>query len=193
MITLDENHIYRLDGQIIPGCSQILKSCGLSDYSNVPKDILDAASNFGTAVHLATALWDKNTLDMSTLSEPLVPYLEGWKRFIDDYKPTVLTEWTENPMGSVKYRFGCTPDRVLIVRDKIWVLDIKTTSSILPSIAIQTAAQAICIKENYKKVHKRVAIQLTENNYKLFPFDKPSDEATFLACLRVFNWKKENL
>lgn len=191
--TLDENHIYRLDGVIIPGCSEILKSCGVSDYSAVPKNVLEASAQFGRAVHSACELWDKATLDMENLSAPLIPYLDVWKQFLDDYKPGFLFDWIETPTGSIKHRFGCTPDRVFIIRDKVWILEIKTTSSILPSVSLQLAAQSIAVSEHYGKVNKRAAIQLTDSGYKLFPFDNPTDESVFLNCLKIQQWKERNL
>jgi hypothetical protein len=193
-LTFDKNtHTYYLDDKKIPSCSAILSSCGMSDYSQVPKDVLEASAKFGSAVHKCCELWDKSTLDESSLSAPLIPYRKHWIQFLCDFNAVIVKDYIETPIGSLKYRFGCTPDRVLVIKNKVWVLEIKTTSTILPAVGLQLAAQKIAIEENYGKVHNRVAIQLTEDGYKLFPLDDPSDESTFLACLRVWNWKERNL
>lgn len=191
--TLDENHIYRLNDKIIPGCSEILKDMGLSDYSNARQDVLEAAAKFGSAVHKACDLHDRGTLDYKTLSAPLVPYLDGWKKFISDYQAVVVPDWIERISGSLRWRFGVTPDRVLVIKDRVVVCEIKSTTSIMRSVALQTAAQKIAVEENYGKVHRRIAVQLTDSSYKIHEFKNQNDEETFICARKLYAWKKENL
>lgn len=196
-ITLDDQHIYRLDGVIIPGCSEILKDARLSDYSRVRPEVMEAASLFGQAVHAACELFDKGVLDETSLSFPLIPYLDGWKNFRNNYQPVIVPDWIERATGSVKWRFGCKPDRVLLFRDKVCVVEIKSTAAIMPSVAIQLAAQKIAVEENYKKVHRRIAVQLTGEDdgcgYQFHEFKKPTDEETFICARKLYQWRKENL
>ena len=89
MIEFDEaTHTYRDKGVLVPGVTSILSP--LSDFSFVNPDVLEAASAFGTAVHLACELWDNGQLDEDALDPALVPYLAGWKQFSEDWK----VEWT---------------------------------------------------------------------------------------------------
>jgi len=195
--TLDSGHIYRLDGNIVPGYSQIIKELALSDYSHVPQAIMDAASLFGDAAHKACELDDLGTLDMDTLSAPLLPYLQGWANFKEDYKAIVIPEWVERVSGSVRWRFGCKPDRVLDFPKGLGVTEIKTTTTIMPSVALQTAAHKIVFEEETKKkIVLRYAVQLAPEaprGYRIKEFKNKTDEETFICARKLYAWKKENL
>ena len=57
VLTFDEaSHTYRIDGQVVPGVTSVLKP--LTDYSMVPPADLQAAADFGKAVHRACELDD---------------------------------------------------------------------------------------------------------------------------------------
>lgn len=195
--TLDENHIYRLDGQIIPGFSEIAKAEGLSDYSHVSRVVMDAACQFGSAAHKACELSDLKELDLKSLSDPLVPYLHGWENFLFNYKAVVIPEWVERVSGSVRFRFGCKPDRVVETPHELVVVEIKTTTSIAPVVALQTAAHKIVFEEETKqKIKKRLAVQLdpeTPRGYRVHEFKKKTDEDCFICIRKAYQWKKENL
>jgi hypothetical protein len=196
-ITLDDNHIYRLDGAIIPGFSEIAREMGLSDYSHVSQAVMDAACQFGHAVHSACELHDKGVLDEDSLSLPLVAYLNGWRNFSRDYNVLVVPDWIEAVTGSARWRFGCKPDRVVVIRDKVVVVEIKSTTSIMPAVSLQTAAQKIAVEENYGKVHRRMAVRLTGEDdgcgYCVHEFKNQKDEETFICARKLYAWKKENL
>lgn len=193
--TFDEKgHIYRLGNDIIPSVTQILSAEGIFDYLGVPEASMEAARLFGSAVHKACELWDKAILDESTLSAPLVPYLNAWKEFIADFGPVVNAEWVEKPICSYKHRFGTTPDRIWSINNKLTALEIKSTTTMQKGVGIQLAGQAIAIEENLGKVRQRWTVQLKENgSYQLHTYEMRADEAVFISCLNVYRWKHENL
>lgn len=189
-----EQHIYRLGGVVIPSVTQILGSMGLFDYFDVPEASMEAARLFGSAVHLACELWDKGTLDESSLSLHLAPYLTAWGKFIADFQPVVNTEWIEKPICSYKYRFGTIPDRVWSINNKLTTIEIKSTATMQKAVGIQLAGQSIAIEENLGKVRQRWAVQLNpEGTYQLHVYDNRADEAVFVSALNVWRWRIENL
>lgn len=188
------NHVYRLGGDIIPSVTQILSAEGLFDYIGVPEESMEAARIFGSAVHMACELWDRGTLDISTLSAPLVPYLDAWKKFISDFKPVINQEWIEKYICSYQHRFGTIPDRVWSINNKLTDIEIKSVTTMQKATGIQLAGQCIAIAENLGKVRQRWAVQLKDNGtYKLYTYDNSADETIFVSCLNVFRWKRENL
>ena len=111
-LTFDEvNHIYRRYGIIKPSVTQIFQEIGLVDYSAVPKEVLERASNFGTAVHRTTELSDKNILDYSSVSNPIIPYLKAWHNFLETYQIENLA--IEKQFYCAKYDYCGTIDRIV--------------------------------------------------------------------------------
>lgn len=175
----------------LPRVTDILKVAGISDFSRVPIDILEAGQHFGTAVHKATELWDKGILDETILSEPLIPRLAAWKKFIKDYGVIILAKEIEKRFTSKKYGFTGEPDRWPKIQGKRTLIDLKSSTSMYPSTEIQTAGYEILLSENGIKVDRRWGIQLKENGtYNVEPYMEISDKTTFLSALNLYNWKK---
>lgn len=57
----EADHIYRLDGKILPSVTGILSP--LHDFSKIPRDILEAARIWGNNVHLMAKLHLNDDLD----------------------------------------------------------------------------------------------------------------------------------
>ena len=172
-----------------PRTTNILKAAGLIDFSMVRQDIMKRACAFGNAVHKATELDDLGTLDTTTVDPPVVPYLEGWRKFKKDYNLHFEPHEIEHRLISKKYGFNGTPDRWFTPKGIL--IDIKSSTSMMPATAIQTMSYQMLIEENFKiKIKKRLGVQLTEKGYKISPYKDSTDKAVFLACLHVFNWKK---
>jgi CRISPR/Cas system-associated exonuclease Cas4 (RecB family) len=189
-----ETHTYYLNGVKIPGFSEVAKAEGLSDYSTVRLDVMEAARKFGNAVHSMTALWDRKILNVEILDPALVPYLEGYKQFLHRYNIEIIQAGIEVPICSWKWKYGITPDRTALTGDKVVIYEIKSTSSMSPVVALQTAAQKIAVEENSKyKVKIRWGLQLLPNDFRVFPYENKTDETAWLSILQAYKWKRGNL
>ena len=179
----------------LPRVTGILQAEGFTDFSKVNPDIMARAQNFGTALHSTTELWDKKILKISTLDKELIPYLDGWIKFIKDYEIVIEPTEIENHLISTKWGFQGTPDRYPIIKGKRTIIDLKSSTVMYPATALQTAAYQILVEENTGfKVQQRWGIQLNEKGaYKIIPYSKASDRTVFLSALNTFKWKKENL
>lgn len=185
----EKSHTYRKDGIIRPSVTQILQELGLSDYSAVPKEILDRSANFGTAVHKTTELFDNKNLDFKSVDAPIVPYLDGWTKFCDDYKIDFIA--VEKRFYCEKYGYCGTIDRIVYSKktgQKI-LIDIKTTTSISPVVNLQTAGYAVGINEPNIT---RWAVKLYDRGYNIYPCRNTADTAFWLSALNVWKWKKMN-
>ena len=76
-------HTYRFNGKPVPGVTSIVEP--LTDFRLVKPDVMQAAQQLGTAVHLACELDDHGTLDTDDLDPALIPYLPAWRQFCHDY------------------------------------------------------------------------------------------------------------
>lgn len=135
MIRFDEGtHTYYLGSEKLPSVTQIIRP--LYDFSAVPADVLRRAADYGTAVHLTVKLYLDCDLDEITLDPALIPPLEGFKRFQDDYPEFAMPHAWETPGYHPKLLYAGTPD----LEYESAVIDIKTRPVSLLTDPIQLAA-----------------------------------------------------
>jgi len=187
-----ETHEYLNDyGMKVPSVTGVLKDNGFSDFGSVPQDVLEKAGLFGTAYHKATELWDKGTLDITTLSEPLVPLLESYKAFKEQYGIEVIKN---EYRGVSKRHFGFCIDKVVKITNgdvkkwinKIAILEIKS-GAITESVKYQLGAYRLAWNENASnELEATIKIcfkPLTSVQWKLVPYEDENDEVEFLTLL----------
>lgn len=186
-LTFDEaSHTYRFNGNVVPGVTSILSP--LTDFSRVPPHVLEAASNFGKAVHLACELDDLHMLDEDQLDPALVPYLKAWRKFSADYE--VQWEQIEEPVYHATLRYAGTPDRFGLVKARPAVVDIKSTAELYPSVGPQLSAYAHALTHPYAD---RIAVQLkADGTYVAKTYANPTDFPVFASLLTLRNWCKQN-
>lgn len=184
-LTFDaETHVYRFLGEVVPSVTGILKP--LQDFSSVPEPVLEAASNFGTAVHLACELWDKGVLDEDLLDPALAPYLAGWKQFSADHS----VEWlmVEEQVYHPGLRYAGTLDRYGIVSGIRTVLDIKSSVGLYPAVGPQLAAYGNALPGAPMSV-VRMAVQLKADcSYVAKKYTDRTDWPLFASLVTVRNW-----
>lgn len=103
-------HRYTLDGEVLPSVTQILKP--LHDFSAIPADVLRRAADFGTAVHKTVELYLADDLDEGSLDPPLRGCLDGFKRWMDDYRDEYNIDFSnvEVPGYHKRLKYAGTPD-----------------------------------------------------------------------------------
>lgn len=183
VLSFDEaTHTYRFGGQVVPGVTSILSP--LTDFSRVPPHVLQAAADFGKAVHRACELDDLGELDESTLDAALVPYLQAWRKFSAEH--AVGWEQIEQPTYNATMRYAGTPDRFGGVKGRPTVVDIKSTAQLYPAVGPQLAAYAQALGHPYAD---RLAVQLKNDGTYVAKFYKdPTDWPVFASLLTLRNW-----
>jgi hypothetical protein len=126
----EETHTYRVPGQFVLATSDIISLNGLSDYSGIPKAVLDHASWRGTQLHLAIQYFEEDG-DVPDMPDEVVPYFRGYMKF--------RTEHNFEPIGGLETQLvyehdgtsqliGCTIDLRGLVNGVPYILDAKTTA-----------------------------------------------------------------
>ena len=184
-------HRYFLENRELLGLTAILKAAGFYNFEFVNDHDLEFARRRGTAVHLATAFSDRGTLNEGSIHPEIAPYLTAWRRFRGEVKTEMLH--VENPIYSKRWRFACTPDRIVIVNGKLSVLEIKASEYLSAAYQLQTQGQQIAAEDFYKeKVKSRFTVRLFDNGtYRLEEYKEAADKARFMACLTIAQFKKE--
>jgi len=193
-LTLDEAHIYRYDGTIVPSVSAILLSAGLADFSAVPAERLEASRQFGVCVHRACEFSDRETLDVDSLDPAIELYLTGWEIFRQEYGLSFTA--IETQLYSPLYRFAGTIDRIgkWRIDDSPLIIDIKSGVD-NPAIPIQLAGYELLAREalGLKGKIRRLAVYLNgKGTYTIRECKEKNDMNIFLAALSVYNFRKKN-
>lgn len=184
-----EKHEYRLDGLLIPSVTQVLAP--LRDFSGIPSAVLERKRELGKEVHELTAQYDMGILDPKKVPTKLLGYVRSWARFIEwagldgDRKILLIEFFTCSP----RWRYGVTPDRLVMYKNTQTVIEIKTTFAISPIDALQTAAQAEAIDAS-----RRFTVRLDEKGGmpEFKEWKEKTDFGTFTAALSIWNWRQRN-
>lgn len=190
----EEEHIYRLNGTIIPSVTQALEV--ITDFSKVDPTVLKKAQELGTAVHKTTELYDRGTLDLNSVHDKVAPYLYAYIDFLEDSDYQI--EGIEEIIYSKKYKYAGMLDRRgrfprTTAKTSTDVLDLKTVAQMGPSVGPQVAAygNGILEQKEFRKV-SLYGLQLKGNgSYKLHKY---KDEewhryfSTFVSCLNIYNY-----
>lgn len=196
---IDDGHIYKFDGRVIPSVSNILSP--YMDFSKIPKQMLADKTAFGTSVHLYLEQYDKGLLDFDAIpdvTEPDQPDIKAiviaWDKFIDPYLEKHDTMKIEHRMFSPRLRYAGTADR--IVGDTI--IEIKTSQP-RKAVGVQLAAYANLAIENNLMVRESVdgkvkdpilvSWHVEENGrYTVKTWDYKTNFNVFMCLVTAYNW-----
>lgn len=195
MWKLSEDNIHYTDGELMyPRCTHIIGSVGLSDFSMVDPEVLERACQYGSVVHYATELFDKNKLDITSLDETVMLDVMAWDNFKKDNDVEILE--IEKTYVSHRYRYGCTIDRVAMFQGVLSIIDIKTATLFHRSAALQLAANKKAYNENITDrslmAKKRVLVRLDQEGGYRLPNKEiftTNDFSVFEGAKRVYDYK----
>lgn len=178
-------HEYKASGNRVPSVTQLLGK--LHSFAGIPEDILKAACERGTAVHLACEFMDQGDLDESTIDPKIVGYVDAWRRFTDDKKP----QWTEiEKLGYHPFGYAGAWDRGGLIDGEDCTIDIKTALQSHPVWDLQLAAYNML---RQKPSAKRMTVQLRKDGtYKVIVWNDPNAWPTFLSLLTLHNFAMRN-
>lgn len=126
---IDNIHTYIVDGYIVPSITQIMKIKFGNKYDNVDKEVLERASQKGTAVHEAIEKYCKTgeVEDIKEVKDFMFLQKQYGFEVLDNEVPIILFEvidGVETPIAAGRL------DLVLKIGDKIGGGDIKRTSTL---------------------------------------------------------------
>lgn len=163
---------------------------------NIPKGQVDFYLRRGSAVHSATAMFDRGTLDESSVDPLIAPYLEAWKAFRREVGGDMLH--IELFMASDVLDYCGTLDRIvgpsLIYPGKL-LLDIKTSEAAVTTRLQTCGYLKLC---EFLRLYepgelKRGAVALKSNGrYAVELYDDDArDMAAWQACMTLAAWKRK--
>lgn len=188
MIHFDaETHTYTDDdGSIMISVTQVLADAGF--YGDVAKFWDEYSRDRGSAVHKAIELHYAGTLDESTVDPVVRPYFDAYLKFADE--SGFYPAWCEKRMSNHDIMVAGTADLIGPLNGKAAIIDIKSGTP-GPATAIQLSGYEYLFGARVQ----RIALQLKDNGkYSMHTYEnRRADRETFLAAVRCYRWKKDNL
>jgi hypothetical protein len=184
-----ETHTYRLDGEILPSVTQVLKAARLIDYSMIPQDVLRVAAARGTAVHQTLANIDDGLLSADEVPPNIQGYIDAARRFYQEagFEPQ-LVEFRNH---HARWRYAGTLDRVGLMAGSETIVDFKT-GLVLPGHALQLAGYLAMLSQPRK--YRRIALKLNDDGtYRVHEYaaaDLGRDIDIFLSALNCWRWNE---
>lgn len=121
---LDKEHLYLVDGILVPSVTQILQQVFPSKYKNIPQVILDKKAEYGTKVHKAVE-------DLENGKEPIMDSVyieESIKQYHKLKKEYNLEVIEQEQMIHYEYYYAGRFDMIAKINGDYCLCDIKTTS-----------------------------------------------------------------
>lgn len=199
MIDFDHaSHTYTLGGRRLPSVTRVLDHLGT--YAGIPADVLARKADIGDAVHLASEMYDRDELDMSSVPEEIAGYVAGWVRFREE--AGFIPRSIEERVWSDRHQFAGTLDRTGtfkklkgVRQNALALVDLKCTYRLLPAVGAQLSAYAVAWEERNRpqRIKHRFAVRLTaDGKYELKEHTDITDRSVFLSALTLFFWKQRH-
>ena len=172
-------HIFTLDGRRIASVTQILKHF-------IPRWNCDLFYlERGTAVHKATELYDKGTLDMNSVDPQIEGYLQAWIKFREDYR--FIPSWIERQAYHPVFLYAGIIDRIGDCKEGNCILDIKSSGTQSKFDLLQLAGYSCLVS-----APKTLNIYLQEDGrYKVkiyTPKELGEAKNVFLSMVTIWNF-----
>ena len=185
-VTLDESHVYRVDGIVCPSVTQILSRTGLADYSSIPHFMRDFALERGSAVHKAAHYYLEGDLDEETVDPIIQGYIRALDKFVfhSDFvpEPGTAEQICYDPMNAY-----CGTWDIIGSLPQIGRVIVDFKCGMMPAVHWQLAAYGRLADP---PIYNRIALRLSKDGTykpKLFPASTfARHEADFLAARRVY-------
>lgn len=136
---IDEEHLYLLDGVIVPSVSEILHFIFPNKYLNVPKEVLNAKASYGTKVHEAIEMYEINRKTMTseeafevTIIANELDYMQvaSLKQYIKLKNEFSLNVIQQEQMVHYQDKYAGRFDMMAYVNENYSLCDIKTTAEL---------------------------------------------------------------
>ena len=189
-VTFDpERHEYRVNGVIVPSVTQILAGAGVSDYSNIPPEVLQRAAERGSLVHTYIEWYEDGTLDESSIDPALRGYFESYLRAKDagllPEKPSAVEKLVYSDMLS----YAGTLDQLY---DNDWINDIKTGRP-QPEHELQVSAYWVALRGAlFEHSRKLTDTYLHKDGTIADVVEQKYQPILWCDCVAIYDWKKKH-
>ena len=185
----EENHIYKLNGSIIPSVSEIIEPIHKRIYEDISFNTLKSAADRGIRVHRAIEFINK--YDFYSIDNDCKGYIEAYKKFRNEHLDWRLLN-SEFRTYHKNLLYGMTIDEIYQTPKGLLINDIKTTSqSHLDAWSVQLGGYKAGYESQQGRIFGTTILQLF-NDGKYILYDTKDEYFMFLACLQIYRFNERN-
>lgn len=193
----EAKHTYTMGDREIPSCTRALDHSGLVDFSMVRQEILERKSRLGTEVHRAVHYFLEGDLDIGSVDDEAMPYLQSFIKLLNHTKfvPELIEYQTIGNLDGLQ--FGMKLDLAGVFGGFEAILDLKTGQ---PAAHHGIQLAGYCIGTPHKILitpmakfakRRRFGIYLKADGSmpKVVPYTEQRDFRLFASALEIASWK----
>ena len=158
-LELDEHHIYRLDGVVLPSVSEIMKPLTEAYYSDIDESVMETARIRGSMVHEAI----ENYIHFGIYDPAAEEYVKHFIAWQEKFKPSII-------MTEIMFTNGVyagTIDMYCMIGGRMVLVDLKVTSKINRELLeVQLAAYKELLLHNGLEVEQTMVLHLKKTGWK---------------------------
>jgi len=173
---------YVVDSYRYVSVTEVLSFSGWARYDKVDPVVLSRAAERGSLVHDATEEVDDGTFNVNEFREDLIPYIDGYEKFMREHEYEVLE--SEIVVFNHKYKYAGQLDRICMLDGKKTLLDIKTSAQRKPEWGLQLAGYEMAYGE---ELERRVALRVGLGFYEIDNYNNDNDYPLFLEAVKIVN------
>jgi hypothetical protein len=173
---------YVVDSYRYVSVTEVLSLSGWARYDKVDPVVLSRAAERGSLVHDATEEVDDGTFNVEEFREDLIPYIDGYEKFMREHEYEVLE--SEIVVFNHKYKYAGQLDRICMLDGKKTLLDIKTSAQRKPEWGLQLAGYEMAYGE---ELERRVALRVGLGFYEIDNYNNDNDYPRFLEAVKIVN------
>lgn len=191
----EENHIYYLGKDEIPGVTRVLTALGFFDVSFVTPEALYR----GRYVHAVLHYLNDGDFNLKDCLPQFRGFVESWLKFVQRMGPRLIIIKAEYRDYDRLRLFAGTVDLWCKIDDWEWIIDYKTVGkgcSAPKAAKFQTGAYSHILPPwpaaNFTRIRKRACLELFEDGAmaNLVPHNDFDDAAHFLCFLDTYNQRR---
>ncbi len=168
-LTFDEaSHIYRLNNEIVPSVTQVMKPLTNAEYSSISEEVLNRAAERGTIVHESIENYLK--FGFKDCPQEYSGYLDAFAAWYELTNPIVIG--SEVRVYHKLMGYAGTLDLLCQIGEKLVLIDFKTTSKVYPKThGVQLEAYSQALQTHGIKPDEKRILQIKKDaNFKEVSF-----------------------
>lgn len=181
----EKGHVYRLNGQIIPSVTTLMKPLSEKVYGTVDPAILEKAARRGTAIHNATENYVQYGIE--DIEPGYEAYLVAFIKWYKATKPEVVA--TERKVYHKILRYAGTSDLLAIIKGRLTLVDYKSSAQVNEKLcSVQLEGYDRAYESHGVKIDDRLILHLSrDGEYQEVPFGRSSKSWSVLSALMTIN------
>ncbi len=174
-------HTYRLNGQIIPSVTTLMKPLSDDFYRTVDLEVLNRAAQRGTAIH--NAIENYIEFDIRDIPPQYAGYFEAFLQWWNYRKPEPLA--LEKRVYHKILRYAGTADLVCIIDGRLTLVDYKSSAQVNGKLcAVQLEGYDRAFESHGIKIDDRLILHLSrDGGYTEAPFQRSTRCWSVLSSL----------